>query len=161
LTAWQTDFGIPIAVVHFFDQEAFAVSLTKVAEFRRAYDALSDAGRRRLQVTSGIFAKVQDYDRVDMQGAGEQKPVFIITPAAAEKIGDIKGVTVTSQVDVSGSKKYVSHVLFTGGDLELRPDFVEFLAGLAKPVPAPTKARVPAPSKLREEPGYGTTAQLL
>jgi hypothetical protein len=131
LTAWENDFGIPIAVAHFFDQEAFAVALAKVSGFRRAYNA-KGADRKRLQVTSGIFAKLQDYDRVDMQGAGEQKPVFVVTPAAAEKVGDISEVKVSSQVDVSGSKKYVSHVIFTGGKIEICPGFIEFLASLGR-----------------------------
>jgi hypothetical protein len=131
LTAWENDFGIPIAVAHFFDQEAFALALTKVSGFRRAYNA-KGADRKRLQVTSGIFAKLQDYDRVDMQGAGEQKPVFIVTPAAAEKVGDISEVKVSSQVDVSGSKKYVSHVIFTGGKIEICPGFIEFLTSLGR-----------------------------
>jgi hypothetical protein len=65
-----------------------------------------------------------------MQGAGEQKPVFVITPAAAEKVGDISEVTVSSQVDLSGSKKYVSHVIFTGGKIEISPGFIEFLSKL-------------------------------
>ena len=34
LSAWEGDYGIAIAVAHFFDQEAFAVSLAKVAAFR-------------------------------------------------------------------------------------------------------------------------------
>jgi hypothetical protein len=131
LNAWENDFGIPIAVAHFFDQEAFAVALSKVSAFRQNYMA-EGADQKKLQVTTGIFAKIQDYDRVDMQGAGEQKPVFVITPAAAEKIGDISGVTVSSQVDLSGSKKYVSHVIFTGGKIEICPRFVEFLSNLSK-----------------------------
>ena len=131
LNAWENDFGIPIAVAHFFDQEAFAVALSKVSAFRQNYMA-EGADQKKLQVTTGIFAKIQDYDRVDMQGAGEQKPVFVITPAAAEKIGDISGVTVSSQVDLSGSKKYVSHVIFTGGKIEICPGFVEFLSNLSK-----------------------------
>jgi hypothetical protein len=90
------------------------------------------ADQKKLQVTSGIFAKIQDYDRVDMQGAGEQKPVYVITPAAAEKIGDITDVTVSSQVDLSGSKKYVSHVIFTGGKIEISTDFLEFLTSLSE-----------------------------
>jgi hypothetical protein len=94
-----------------------------------------------------------------MQGAGEQKPVFIITPAAAEKIGDISGVEVTAQVDVSGSKKYVSHVLFSGGSLEIKPGCVEFLEGLGSRAPSP-KAKT-APHRLREEVGPGTTPELL
>jgi hypothetical protein len=131
LNAWENDFGIPIAVAHFFDQEAFAVALSKVSAFRQNYMA-EGADQKKLQVTTGIFAKIQDYDRVDMQGAGEQKPVFVITPAAAEKIGDISEVTVSSQVDLSGSKKYVSHVIFTGGKIEICPGFVEFLSNLSK-----------------------------
>jgi hypothetical protein len=131
LNAWETDYGIPIAVAHFFDQEAFAVALGKVSAFRDKYTA-EGADQKKLQVTSGIFAKIQDYDRVDMQGAGEQKPVYVITPAAAEKIGDITNVTVRSQVDLSGSKKYVSHVIFTGGKIEICPGFLEFLTSLSK-----------------------------
>jgi hypothetical protein len=131
LNAWENDFGIPIAVAHFFDQEAFAVALSKVSAFQQNYMA-EGADQKKLQVTTGIFAKIQDYDRVDMQGAGEQKPVFVITPAAAEKIGDISEVTVSSQVDLSGSKKYVSHVIFTGGKIEICPGFVEFLSNLSK-----------------------------
>ncbi len=66
-----------------------------------------------------------------MQGAGEQKPVFVVTPAAAEKVGDISGVKVSSQVDLSGSKKYVSHVIFTGGKIDICPGFIEFLTALS------------------------------
>jgi len=129
LTAWENDYGIPIAVAHFFDQEAFAVALAKVAAFRQLYKT-EGADQKKLQATSGIFAKIQDYDRVDMQGAGEQKPVYVITPAAAEKVGDISDVTVSSQVDLSGSKKYVSHVIFTGGKIAISPGFLGFLTGL-------------------------------
>jgi hypothetical protein len=107
-----------------------------------------------------VFAKIQDYDRVDMQGAGEQKPVFIITPAAAEKIGDISGVKVSAQVDVSRSKKYVSHVIFSGGTLDINPGFIGFLDSLARKAPS-QKAKVPVPPGLREESGSGTTAELL
>jgi hypothetical protein len=121
-----------IAVAHFFDQEAFAVALGKVSAFRQKYMA-DGADQKKLQVTSGIFAKIQDYDRVDMQGAGEQKPVFVITPAAAEKIGDITDVKVSSQVDLSGSKKYVSHVIFTGGKIQISKGFLEFLISLSNP----------------------------
>ena len=131
LTAWEKDFGIPIAVAHFFDQEAFAVALAKVWNFRSAYVA-QGSDPKKLQVTSGIFAKIQDYDRADMQGAGEQKPVFIVTPASAEKVGDISDVKISSQVDVSGSKKYVSHVIFKGGKIDIRPEFIAFLVGLSK-----------------------------
>jgi hypothetical protein len=131
LAAWENDFGIPIAVTHFFDQEAFAVALDMVLAFRRAYMA-KGADQKKLQVTSGIFAKIQDYDRVDMQGAGEQKPVFVVTPAAAEKVGDISGVKVSSQVDLSGSKKYVSHIIFTGGKIEICPGFIKFLTSLSE-----------------------------
>lgn len=157
LMAWQEDFGIPIAVAHFFDQEAFAVSLSKVADFRRAYLA-DEAGRKRLQVTSGIFAKVQDYDRVDMQGAGEQKPVFIITPAAAEKIGDISNVKVSAQINISGSKKYVSHVIFSGGRLAIRPGFLPFLKSLRGQAARAAKGSGP---RLRETPAPYVTPDLL
>ncbi len=132
LTAWENEFGIPIVVAHFFDQEAFAVALAKVSAFRRQYNAKGADGKK-LQFTSGIFTKIQDYDRVDMQGAGEQKPVFVVTPAVAEKVGDITDVKVSSQVGLSGSKKYVSHVVFTGGKIEIYPNFLKFLKGLARP----------------------------
>jgi hypothetical protein len=145
LTAWESDFGIPIAVAHFFDQEAFAVALTKVAAFRSAY-MTEGVDRKRLQMTSGIFAKLQDYDRVDMQGAGEQKPVYVVTPAAAEKVGDINNVNVGCQVGLSGSKKYVSHVVFTGGAIEISPDFMKFLASLDQ------DKKPPPPDNLREVP---------
>ena len=105
--------------------------MAKVSAFRNDYLA-KGADQKKLQMTSGIFAKLQDYDRVDMQGAGEQKPVFVITPAAAEKVGDISEVTVSSQVDLSGSKKYVSHVIFTGGKIEISPGFIGFLSNLNK-----------------------------
>lgn len=157
LMAWQEDFGIPIVVAHFFDQAAFAVSLSKVADFRRAHLA-DEAGRKRLQVTSGIFAKVQDYDRVDMQGAGEQKPVFIITPAAAEKIGDITDVKVSAQIDISGSRKYVSHVIFSGGKLDLTPGFLPFLESFQGKAARAAKGAVPG---LRETPASYVTPDLI
>ncbi len=145
LNAWESDYGIPIAVAHFFDQEAFAISLAKVAAFRAAY-MTQGVDQKRLQMTSGIFAKLQDYDRVDMQGAGEQKPVYVVTPAAAEKVGDICGVKVGSQVGLSSSKKYVSHVVFTGGQIEISPAFLKFLSSLNR------EKRPPAPDSLREVP---------
>jgi hypothetical protein len=156
LTAWENDYGIPIAVAHFFDQEAFAVALAKVSDFRRAYNA-KGADQKKLQVTSGMFAKIQDYDRVDMQGAGEQKPVFVVTPAAAEKVGDISEVKVSSQVDVSGSKKYVSHVIFTGGKIDISPGFIEFLTRLSG-----QQNKTSGASALRDAPtAIGSTGLLL
>ncbi|MGA2661938.1 MAG: hypothetical protein ABSH34_31040 [Verrucomicrobiota bacterium] len=129
LVAWQKKFNVPIIVAHLFDQEAFAVALSRVEAFRRDYQA-DPKGRVRLQVTTGIFAKDQRYDRVDASGASEVKPVFIITPAVATKIGNIRGVKVSAQLGVSASMKYVSHVIFSGGEVEIADDFVDFLLGL-------------------------------
>ena len=81
-----------------------------------------------LQVTGGIFKKIQNYDRTDAQGAGEQKTVFVITPAVAIKVGNITGVKVKAQLGISSSKKYVSHVLFKGGKLEASNELLELLA---------------------------------
>lgn len=131
LVAWQKKFKIPIIVAHLFDQEAFAVALSRVEAFRRDYQA-NPKGQVRLQVTGGIFAKDQRYDRVDASGAGEVKPVFIITPAAATKIGNIRGVKVSAQLGVSASMKYVSHVIFSGGELEIASEFIEFLLSSGK-----------------------------
>lgn len=126
LLEWQKDFDVPIVVAHLFDQEGFAVALNQLEYFRAAF--LKDKESQvQLQVTTGIFAKDQKYDRVDASGAGEVKPVFIITPAVATKVGNITGVKVDAQLGVSASKKYVSHVIFSGGEIQLAPEFVKFL----------------------------------
>ncbi len=76
----------------------------------------------KLQVTSGIFSKIQTYDRVDAQGAREQKAVFVVTPAAAVKAGDVDNVKVGTQLGLSSSKKYVSHVIFSEGTFTASPE---------------------------------------
>jgi hypothetical protein len=48
----------------------------------------------------------------------------------ATKIGNIRGVKVSAQLGVSASMKYVSHVIFSGGEVEIADDFVDFLLGL-------------------------------
>jgi hypothetical protein len=131
LLAWQKDFGVPIVVAHLFDQEAFAVALRDVERFRTAY-LNGKTNQVQLQVTTGIFAKEQRYDRVDASGAAEVKSVFIITPAVATKIGNITGVKVSAQLGLSTSMKYVSHVIFSGGQIELSRDFIKFLREVRK-----------------------------
>ncbi len=128
LVAWAASHRVPILVVHIFNQEGFAITLKEIARFDESYkNAGNDGKRRMLQVTGGIFKKIQNYDRVDAQGAGEQKTVFVVTPAVAIKVGDITGVKVKAQLGVSSSKKYVSHVLFKGGKLEASKEFLELL----------------------------------
>lgn len=129
LVAWEIHHHAPILVVHVFNQESFAIKLEEIARFDESYmRARSDEKRRMLQVTGGIFKKIQNYDRIDAQGAGEQKTVFVVTPAVATKVGDISGVKVKAQLGVSSSKKYVSHVLFKGGKLEASNELLELLA---------------------------------
>lgn len=132
LLRWQALYRVPILVVHVFDQEAFAVTLESVRTFR---SKLSGDRRRDsiLQQSSGIFRKIQAYDRQDLQAAGERKPVFVVTPAAAEKVGSITGVIVEAQLGLSASKKYVAHVLFSNGNLVLNDRFVDLLAALPTP----------------------------
>lgn len=128
LTAWEDRTRVPIIVAHIFDQEAFAISLRRVTDKARLLArARTDDEFKKLQVTSGIFHKEQDYDRVDAQGAKERKPVYVVAPAAATKIGDVTGVTVEAQLGVSASQKYVSHILFSGGSLEMTPSFLGLL----------------------------------
>lgn len=129
LLAWQRSFRIPIVVVHLFDQEAFAVRLDDVVAFRAA---LSGDARRDsiLQQSTGIFTKVQDYDRTDAQGARESKPVFQVTPSAAVKAGEITGAVVKAQLGLSSSKKYVAQVVFEGGTLNFDAAFLRLLADL-------------------------------
>ena len=79
-----------------------------------------------------IFRKLQAYDRVDAQGAGEKKIVFVVTPAAAIRVGTIADVEISAQWGLSQSKKYVAHILFQGGKLSLDPAFVAHLRALAK-----------------------------
>ena len=131
LLTWERVSKVPIVVVHIFDQEAFAVSLKRVEKFDKQLKKTSSRRKRvMLQVTSGIFAKIQSYARVDAQGAREQKPVFVVTPAVAVRTGEVEDVKVDTQLGVSSSKKYVSHVIFSGGKLTVSPEFVALLRAL-------------------------------
>lgn len=134
LLTWERRSKVPIVVVHIFDQEAFAIPLRKISEFDRALRK-TPRNRIKLQVTTGIFTKIQSYDRVDAQGAGEKKPVFIVTPAASIKAADVKGVSVATQLGVSSSKKYVSHVIFSRGKLSVSSQFLALLKALKAPRP--------------------------
>ncbi|MCX6898321.1 MAG: hypothetical protein NT105_06430 [Verrucomicrobia bacterium] len=131
LLKWEERSGVPIVIVHVFDQEGFAVTLRHLAAFRKQIRRASDDQKKvKLQVTSGIFHKLQKYDRTDAQGAGEQKWVFVTAPSSALKVGDIEGVKVRAQLDVSRSRKYVTAPVFTGGRLKVSADFVQLLLGL-------------------------------
>lgn len=129
LLDWQRFTKVPIIVTHLFDQEAFAVKLNTLRDFNRRYENNAD-DQIKLQVTTGIFKTLQRYDRVDAQGAAEEKTIFRVTPGAAVKVGDLREVTVAAQLDVSSSKKYVTHPIFSGGRLELSPGFLEFMKNL-------------------------------
>lgn len=131
LLKWERRVKVPIVVAHLFDQEAFAVSLRDVAAFHRQL-ARSPNELNRIQVTTGRFKILQTYDRVDASGAREQKYCFVVTPAAATKVGDIDGVEVKSQVGLSSSKKYVSHVLFSGSRLNLSGEFLDLLGAVKR-----------------------------
>jgi len=128
LTAWEQHTGVPIIVVHLFDQEAFAVLLNTLCNFNDAYEAGSSSEQIKLQVTTGIFKTLQSYDRVDAQGAGEKKWIFRVPPCAAFKVGDLADVKVKAQLGTSTSQKYVSHIIFEEGQLKVSPQFLEFLA---------------------------------
>lgn len=129
LLAWQTLFKVPVLVFHVFDQEAFCVKLDQVEAFRASLtgDPRADS---ILQQSSGFFTKIQNYDRQDLQAAGERKRVYVVTPAASVKIGDIKNVRIESQLGMSTSMKYVAHVLFAGGELEFTQEFLDTIASL-------------------------------
>lgn len=126
LNGWKGEFGVPIVIAHLFDQEGFAVALKAVNEFNQKFDE-SDCDQVRLQMTAGIFKKTQTYDRIDAQGAREQKIVFITTPAVATKIGAVKDVVIAAQLGVSTSKKYVTHSIFSGGRIALADEFLSLL----------------------------------
>ena len=117
---------MPIVIAHLFDQEGFAVALKAVNEFNQKF-CEPGCDQVRLQMTTGIFKKSQTYDRIDAQGAREQKIVFIATPAVATKIGDVQDVNVAAQLGVSTSKKYVTHSIFSGGLIALAPEFLSLL----------------------------------
>jgi len=126
LLEWEVIAAVPIIVIHVFDQEAFAVRLSKLRDFQN--DLISGKhGEIQLQVTTGIWRTIQGYDRVDAQGAAEKKPIFRVSPCAAVKVGEVVDVKVAAQLGLSGSKKYVTHAIFSGGKLELSGEFLDFL----------------------------------
>ena len=129
LNGWEKEFGVPILIAHLFDQEGFSVALKAVNKFDEQF---SKAGcdQLRLQMTTGIFKINQTYDRIDAQGAREQKIAFVTTPAVAIKIGDVKDVMVAAQLGVSSSKKYVTHSIFSGGRIVFTPEFLSMLTSM-------------------------------
>lgn len=127
LLTWQKRNKIPIVVTHVFDQEAFAISLNQIQKFEALFTSLQSEAQRGLQITTGIFKKIQTYDRVDAQGAAEKKAVYCVSPAASIKSADIKDVQVKAQLGVSPSGKYVSHVIFEGGKVSFTPEYLELL----------------------------------
>jgi hypothetical protein len=129
LLSWQRHFGIPVAVVHLFDQEGFAIALAVVESVHRRL-VQSPARSIEIQLTTGIFSKAQSYDRSDAQGAAETKLVFVVSPAAATRVGKIRDVVVETQLGLSASKKYVAHTLFSGGSITFDPPFLTFLRSL-------------------------------
>lgn len=119
LSAWQGDFQCPIAVVHVFDQEAFFVLLQSILEADKRMGKVGSADAVRMQLETGIFRKLQRYDRSDAQGAAEEKLVWVVSPAAASKFADVRNVHVKAQLGASASEKYVAHPIFEGGEIEL------------------------------------------
>jgi hypothetical protein len=120
LSAWQASNSISIYVVHVFDQQAFAIKLDDVLSFNNELDSqIDEQNKRNLQLTRGIFKEVQAYNRVDATGASEKKVVFKVSPEASITAGDVSNVDVQAQLGVSTSKKYVAHVIFKNGELDL------------------------------------------
>lgn len=132
LQAWERDFGVPIVVAHLFDQEGFAVRFSEVTGFDRRYRE-NPNDRIRLQLSTGFFKFVQRFSRVDAEGAAEEKTVLVVAPCAATKVGDIKRVRVDAQLGVSASKKYVAHVLFKAGRLQVDEGFLTLVRETRRP----------------------------
>jgi hypothetical protein len=129
LLKWQESTAVPIVILHLFDQESFAISLNALDEFNRKYEN-EPSGQTKQQMTTGIFKTVQVYDRVDAQGAAEKKTIFRVTPAAAVKAGNLEDIKVEAQLALSGSKKYVTHPIFSGGKLEVTDEFLQLVRDL-------------------------------
>lgn len=126
LNAWVEEFGVPIVIAHLFDQEGFAVALKAINDFNRKF-CEPRCDQVRLQMTTGIFKYNHTYNRVDAHGAQEQKMVFVTSPAVATKIGDVKEVKIEAQHGVSASKMYVTHIIFSGGRINLDAEFLSLL----------------------------------
>lgn len=145
LNAWERSFKVPIIVAHLFDQEAFAIPLLCVNRFDGRFKRRG-ADTTQLQVTSGIFKKEQSYDRQDAQGAAEKKMVFVVSPGVSVKLGDVSGIKVEAQLGLSGSKKYVAHPVFSGGELKMSADFLSLLSELKRTI---ENENQPWPSAIR------------
>lgn len=131
LEAWSRRTGVPVVVLHVFDQEAFAVMLTDISRFKSRLEREdSDQAKRDLQISSGIFREIQTYDRSDAQGAAERKAVFKVSPSASVLAGTVADVEVCASLDVAPSQKYVSQVVFRGGQLVTSQQFRSWLASL-------------------------------
>ncbi len=126
LEGWQSQFEVPIWILQLFDQEAFAIRLDQVLQVRAALQR-PGADLTRIMNESGIFQKQQRYDRTDAQGAAEIKPVFLVTPHGSILAGRVEGVVPVAQIRLSKSKKYITHILFSGGLVHLTADFLRAL----------------------------------
>lgn len=132
LLNWRRVSRVPILVMHLFDQECFAVKLSDVSKIAKRLKRVTNAYvRAAIQLTSGIFRTIQPYERQDAQGARELKPVYRVTPAAAIKVGDVRGVRVRARLGLGSSGKYVSHVMFSGGKIKMTADLRNLLKTLA------------------------------
>jgi hypothetical protein len=63
---------------------------------------------------------VQAFNRIDATGASEKKVVLKVSPQASMFAGNVINVNVKAQLGTSASKKYVAHVLFESGELNLK-----------------------------------------
>ncbi|MEX2181386.1 MAG: hypothetical protein WD771_05045 [Gemmatimonadaceae bacterium] len=126
LSAWQSAAKVPIIVVHVFDQECFGISLEEVLAFRKSIET-HDANIVRLSHLAGIFREIQNYDRVDAQGAGEKKAVYKVSPATSILAGKVESVVVEAVLGESASKKYVSQVRFSMGRVVFSDEFISWV----------------------------------
>jgi hypothetical protein len=129
LVEWQEFAGVPVVVIHLFDQEAFAIKLNTLVDFDQKFK-LKPSRRVELQVTSGIFKTLQTFDRTDAAGAAEKKWIFRVPPCSAEKVGDVLDVEVSGQLGISASRKYVAHPIFRNGKIILESSFPKFIRSL-------------------------------
>lgn len=129
LHAWQASTGVPVVVIHVFDQECFGISLDEILSFRGCLER-RPKNLVRLCHLNGIFRESQRYDRVDAQGAVETKVVYKVTPAASRLAGEVLEVSVEAILGTSKSGKYVSQVRFSGGRVIFEKPFIEWLLTL-------------------------------
>ena len=126
LSAWQGEFGVPIWILHVFDQEAFSIALDTILKLRKALGR-KDADPVRLMNETGIFRKNHQYDRTDAQGAAEIKTVYVITPHGSLLAARVEGVEVTAQVRTAKSMKYFAHILPKGGLIRWTEEFLRVI----------------------------------